>query len=86
MDRQHPSLAPSSDHNSEGAKADGPTYLSPTEGVERVMEIGCVSSGVLDNALKGIDPDDLDVAISVLSRMKDNLEAMRGRNGGSGHK
>jgi len=52
-------------------------FLS-AEGVKLADEIRRLSSGVLDNALKDIDSDDLDVALSVLSRMKDNLEGMTG--------
>jgi DNA-binding MarR family transcriptional regulator len=50
------------------------------EGVKLADDIRRLSSGVLDNALKDIDPHDLDVALSVLSRMKDNLEGMTGTN------
>jgi DNA-binding MarR family transcriptional regulator len=52
-------------------------FLS-AEGVKLTEQIRLLSSGVQDNALKGIDSDDLDVALSVLSRMKDNLEEVTG--------
>ena len=52
-------------------------FLS-TEGVKLADEIRRLSSGVLDDALKDIDSDDLDVALSVLARMKDNLEGLTG--------
>jgi DNA-binding MarR family transcriptional regulator len=47
-------------------------------GVKLAAEIRRISSGVQDEALKSIASDELDVAISVLMRMKDNLEEMTG--------
>ena len=36
-----------------------------------------------NEALKGISPDELSTAISVLSRMKDNLESIAGAGSGA---
>jgi len=51
-------------------------------GIKLAAEIRRLSSGVLDDSLKNIAADDLDVAISVLTRMKDNLEEMAGTSKG----
>jgi DNA-binding MarR family transcriptional regulator len=47
-------------------------------GVKLATEIRRISSGVQDEALKNIASNELDVAISVLMRMKDNLEEITG--------
>ena len=43
-------------------------------GMSLANDIRHISSGVQDDALSGVSQQDLDVAISVLTRMKENLE------------
>ena len=45
-------------------------------GMDFTMEIRRLSAGVQDEALKDISREDVDVAISVLTRMKENLEGI----------
>lgn len=52
-------------------------FLSET-GMALARDIRHISSGVQDDALAGVSQEDLDVALSVLSRMKDNLERKTG--------
>jgi len=52
-------------------------FLTPA-GVDFTLEIRRLAAGVQDEALKNISPEDLDIAISVLSRMKENLERIYG--------
>ena len=52
-------------------------FLSAT-GVKLADEIRRLSTGVLDNALQGISSEELDVAMSVLTQMKENLEGLTG--------
>jgi len=52
-------------------------FLSET-GMSLARDIRHISSGVQDEALAGVSQEELDVAISVLSRMKDNLERTTG--------
>ena len=52
-------------------------YLSEA-GMSLARDIRKISSGVQDSALQGISPEELDQAISVLMRMKDNLEKSSG--------
>ncbi|MDP3139311.1 MAG: MarR family winged helix-turn-helix transcriptional regulator [Burkholderiaceae bacterium] len=52
-------------------------YLSQT-GMALAKEIRHISSGVQDSALEGISQEELDLSISVLMRMKDNLEKTLG--------
>lgn len=50
-------------------------YLSE-QGKSLVEKIRFVSSDVQDDALKNISQQELDVAVSVLARMKENLESV----------
>ena len=47
-------------------------------GMSLATDIRHISSGVQDDALTGVSQQELDIAISVLSRMKDNLERTTG--------
>lgn len=58
-------------------------FLSETE-ISLAHDIRHISSGVQDEALAGVSQEELDVAISVLSRMKDNLERTTGGGDQSG--
>jgi len=49
-------------------------------GLHLAREISRISAGVQDEALKDISPDELEVAISVLMRMQNNLETIVGTN------
>ena len=55
-------------------------------GIDLAMQIRGMSVGVQNEALKGISPEELSTAISVLSRMKDNLEGIAGASAGAGAK
>jgi DNA-binding MarR family transcriptional regulator len=54
-------------------------YLSDA-GLKLAREISRVSTGVQEEALRGISNEDLEVAINVLTRMQSNLEPMVGTN------
>ena len=47
-------------------------------GADLAIEIRRLSADVQEEALKGISPEELNAAISILSRMKDNLENITG--------